>query len=128
MRAAIAFLLWVTAAASETPMTGQEFARYVKNKTLTYTYPSGLIGVERYNPDRSVVWQFDGGTCEKGIWYPQEDQICFLYEHDPDPKCWWVYRTDTGIRSDFVGGQALSVDNVLSKSVPLQCPGPPLLG
>lgn len=122
-------LLATPVAAQDAPMTGSEFARYVKNRTLTYTYPDGTLGIEQYNPDRTVLWQFQGQECQKGVWYEDAGEICFVYEDDPSPKCWIVYKTEKGIRSIYADRpSSLIVHNELSKSAPLICPGPPLLG
>ena len=87
---------------ADTLMDGPAFDAYVTGRTLTFGLPDGQsFGVEQYLPDQRVIWSPLDGTCTDGEWFEDGPLICFLYENDPEAKCWFVYRTDTGIRAEF---------------------------
>ncbi len=124
------FALLATPALAETPMTGVEFEAYVEGRTLSFgTLGNPNYGVEKYLPNRQVIWSREPGQCVDGVWYEQGEDICFLYEHDPEPKCWRTYRTENGIRAEFTNrpGQSAIFETVDSPDA-LICPGPDLLG
>lgn len=118
-----------TAAWAETPMTGAEFDAYATGRTLSFgTFGNPDYGVEQYLPDRNVIWSPAPDICVEGVWFDQGDNICFVYETDPEPQCWLIFRTENGIRAQFTnrpGGTVIfeSLDN----PQPLVCPGPDLL-
>ncbi|WP_372571105.1 hypothetical protein [Ruegeria jejuensis] len=86
----------------QTTMSGEEFDRYTQGKTLFYGQQGQAYGVERYLPDRRVIWSFLDGDCKKGIWYEREDsQICFLYEDRLDPQCWSFSQGPHGLIARF---------------------------
>lgn len=126
----LALILIGSAAAAETPMTGAEFDAYATGRTLTFgTEGNPDYGVEEYLENREVIWSPRPGECVEGVWFDRGDNICFVYENDPEPKCWQVYRTETGIRAVFTNRPGTTVlfeskDN----AKPLVCPGPELLG
>ncbi len=102
----LSLLLAVLAAPAiaENPMSGNAFDAYATGRTLTFGLPDGTrFGVEQYLPDRRVIWSPRDGTCTDGTWYEDGTNICFLYENDPVPKCWDVFRTPDGIRAEFAG-------------------------
>ena len=127
-----AVCLWASlasAAIAETPMTGEEFEAYVTGRTLTYATQNAFHGVERYLPRRRVYWQNRHGECIKGRWYEEGTNICFVYENDPEPKCWEVFRTQNGLRADFTSyAGPPAIVEVTDSPEPLICPGPELLG
>ena len=126
----IALLLCLAGAArAESPMTGAEFDSYTQGKTLAFGLPSNPdFGIEQYLPDRQVIWSPATGDCVNGIWYEKDRNICFLYENDPEPKCWAVYRTPKGIRAEFMNDPGTTVLFEARKADPaLMCPGPDLL-
>lgn len=124
------FALPAMTAMAETPMTGAEFEAYVQGRTLSFgTQSNPAFGVEKYLPNREVIWSPRDGSCVDGVWYEQDDTICFLYEHDPEPKCWRTYRSENGIRAEFTNrpGQSVIFESV-DEPAELICPGPDLLG
>jgi hypothetical protein len=128
-RLIIMFLCLATPALAQDRMTADEFAVYVEGKTLTFGSPvDDFYGVERYHDDRKVTWQADGGDCIEGEWFEVDGDICFLYENDPEPKCWAVYRTDTGIRAEFTTRPGTTLFEARENPEPLICPGPDLIG
>ena len=61
----IPFLI-ATSATSETEMSIDEFERHATGRTFDFYSPQGLVGTERYLPDRQVEWAFDGQKCVFG--------------------------------------------------------------
>lgn len=90
-------------AAAQSPLSGAEFDRYTRGKTLFYGFDGQAYGVERYLPNRRVIWSFLDGDCKEGIWYEREGQICFLYEDRPDPQCWVFTQSGGGLIAQFEG-------------------------
>ncbi|MEX0350168.1 MAG: hypothetical protein AB3N15_12165 [Paracoccaceae bacterium] len=87
---------------AQSQMSAEEFDRYTRGKTLFYGQGGQAYGVERYLPDRRVIWSFLDGDCKKGIWYEREDsQICFLYEDRLDPQCWSFSQGPQGLIARF---------------------------
>ncbi|MEZ0467256.1 hypothetical protein C6W91_11700 [Phaeobacter sp. SYSU ZJ3003] len=83
------------------PMGAEEFDSYTRGKTLFYGFDGIAYGVERYLPNRRVIWSFLDGRCQEGHWYQQADQICFLYEDRNDPQCWRFSLTPNGLSARF---------------------------
>ncbi len=102
----LAVTLALPAMAAETPMTADQFDNYSRGKTLTFGLGGRPYGIEEYLPRRQVIWQFLGEQCRRGVWYEEEGQICFVYEHDPSPQCWTFFQTDRGVRARFAGDPA----------------------
>ncbi|WP_431299122.1 hypothetical protein [Tabrizicola sp. BL-A-41-H6] len=127
MRTLIAALLasLPLAAIAETPMTAEAFDAYVTGKTLTYSQFGLVFGTEEYLPGRKVRWSVAENTCDYGSWYPQGENICFVYEYDPTPHCWTFWQGGTGLKAlsvEMAPGAELSEVN--QTDTPLACPGP----
>ncbi|MFA3916042.1 hypothetical protein [Ruegeria hyattellae] len=87
---------------AQSDMSAEEFDRYTLGKTLFYGQGGQAYGVERYLPDRRVIWSFLDGDCKQGLWYEREDgQICFLYEDRLDPQCWSFSQGTQGLIARF---------------------------
>jgi len=123
MRALVTALLLATPALAETPMTGDEFEAYITGKTLTFSANGDPYGIEYYAPGRRVIWSFIGGECLSGQWYEEDEAICFVYDDDPEPKCWMVYDIDGTIRAEFLNRPGTTVLYELEESEPLICNG-----
>ena len=110
------------------PMTATEFEAYATGKTLTYGLGGEVYGIEQYLPGRRVLWAFKGDECRKGYWYEAGQDICFVYEKDPEgPQCWTFHRIDGGIRARFTGDPGgADLSEVTQSSSPLICAGPGL--
>lgn len=93
MRAiALALTLIPLPALAETPMSGSDFERYATGKTLYFGLNGSPYGVEKYMKNRRVRWSFLDGRCLEGEWYEAaNNQICFIYEDDPDAHCWQFF-------------------------------------
>jgi hypothetical protein len=110
---------------AQSPMSAEEFADYTTGKTL-YFYSGGeAYGVEEYREGRRVTWSFLDGRCKDGVWYPQGDQICFVYEDNPLPQCWTFFRESGGLRAVFQGGESdTELYEAGESDAPMTCLGP----
>ena len=113
-------------AQSQTPMTAEEFDAYVTGRTLTYGIDGRVYGIEQYLSGRRVLWAFVGEECREGVWYPQDEEICFVYDHDPaNPQCWVFWQTDRGLMARFTGpGGMTELVEVEQSETPMSCEGP----
>jgi len=114
-------------AGAEALMTPGEFEAHVTGRTLTFAFRGGDYGVEQYLPGRRVLWAFVGRDCEGGVWFPQDGQICFLYDQNPDdPRCWHVYHAPGGSRAVLVEGgveTGFEIVEIKNTATPMACPG-----
>lgn len=100
MKPLLAALLLCAGMAQAEPLdTAEAFQAYVGGKTLYFDRGDGrgVTAAESYLEDRQVRWSERGGTCIEGQWYAEGGLICFTYENNPDPQCWAVERTATGL-------------------------------
>ncbi|MGB1208656.1 MAG: hypothetical protein ACPG7W_05635 [Paracoccaceae bacterium] len=126
--------LLAAASAQATPMTAEDFDAYTRGKTLTYGVTGHPYGAEQYRDGRRVVWSFLDGRCQDGLWYPQEDQICFVYDTPSqslpsgaalEPQCWIFTQEPDGLRAMFVGpGRDTTLYEIQESPTPLLCYGP----
>jgi hypothetical protein len=124
LRAAILAVLPV-AALAQTPMTGDDFDAYVTGKTLTYSQYGTIFGTEEYLPDRRVRWAFTEDLCQYGSWYPQDENICFVYEYDPVPHCWTFWKDGDRLMALSVNdAPGAELSEVEQTDTPLTCQGP----
>ena len=105
-RFAILSMVLAQVSPAQAGMTGDDFDAYTQGKTLFYGFEGQVCGVERYLPNRRVLWSFLDGNCKEGVWYEQEDQICFLYEDRLDPQCWVFTESGGGLIAQFEGDPA----------------------
>ena len=84
-------------------MNAEEFERYTRGRTLIFDQDGRAYGAERFLPGRRVTWSFLDGECRDGIWYPQDGNICFLYEDRDAPQCWTFTETPDGLIARFAG-------------------------
>ncbi|MGL4236267.1 hypothetical protein [Tabrizicola sp.] len=110
---------------AETPITAEEFEAHVTGKTITYHQAGGFFGTEEYLEDRKVRWSIAPDHCQYGTWYPSGEDICFVYEYDPNPACWTFWLRDGALVALSVnglpGGELYEVE---ANDDPLPCPGP----
>ncbi len=111
------------------PLTAAEFEAYALGKTLSYGAAGQVWGQEEYLPGRQVVWAFTGQPCQYGTWTEEmsvDDAplICFLYEDDPEQKCWEFFKGTSGLVAQFLGDSGTSLAEVGQTSEPMNCPGP----
>lgn len=122
-RVMLALMLLATPALAEDPMSGEAFDAYTQGRTLTFGLPNETLhGVEQYLPNRRVIWSPAPGECVDGTWYVEDKNICFVYENDPEHKCWLVFRTETGIRAEFQNRPGSSIlFEAIDNPAPLIC-------
>jgi hypothetical protein len=80
----------------------------VEGRTLTYG-AEGMepYGIEHYFPNRRVAWAWVGSDqCQSGTWYAEgpadSPAICFVYDGDPEPKCWRFFREGDALGAVFL--------------------------
>lgn len=119
------FLALPCPAFADTPITAETFEAHVTGKTITYRQFESVFGVEEYLSGRKVRWSTAPNECQYGSWYPQGDNICFIYEYDPTPACWTFWLRDgalVALSSEALPGAELF--EVKADTQPLPCPGP----
>ncbi len=117
-------LCGATATASDL-MTAEEFDAYTRDKTFYYGNQGQPYGAEEYLNDRRVIWSYLDGQCEQGSWYEEGEQICFIYEHKPEPQCWSFQHSTNGLIARFENDPTqIELYEVQKSYEPLICPGP----
>ncbi len=128
MRFLLAALFLVTNAPhvlAERALSAEEFDALTLGRTFYYGNQSGPYGAEEYLSGRRVIWSFLDGKCQYGSWYPDGDQICFVYERIADPQCWSFHPRPEGLIAYFRGDpQQIELGEVAKSDNPLICPGP----
>jgi len=110
---------------AETPMSAEAFDAVTQGRSMTWSEFGQIYGVEQYLPNRRVRWTLLGDTCVEGSWYPQGTAICFQYEDRPDPVCWEMTGTPTGLNAALVSTLGDSAFVVIEDSTePMACFGP----
>jgi len=123
--AAILIAIMPLAAAAEVPMTAEEFDAFATGKTLDYYFDGQVFGRETYLPGRTVRWAYSGDECKFGQWYEDAGSICFLYDGDPESKCWTIWKEGEGLAASYAtDGPDDLPRKVLVTQEPLACPGP----
>lgn len=125
MRLILAALALATPAFAEPPITAPEFEAHVTGKTLTYQQYEGVFGIEEYLEGRKVRWSTAPNECLYGTWYPQGENICFVYEYDPNPACWTFWMEGgalVALSTSGLPGEELHETNASNQGLP--CPGP----
>lgn len=120
------FLLLLLPLPAFAAMSAEEFEAYVTGQTLTYSHQGRVYGIEEYLPGRRVRWSFVGDECRDGIWYPQGEEICFLYDDRPtDPQCWVFTRKDGRLSALFTGAtDGRELYEAQRSTEPMICLGP----
>ena len=122
-RLTFALLCAASAAPADDRMTASEFDAYATGRIMSFgSEGDPTYGVEQYLPGRRVIWSTGNGECTNGVWYESKGDICFKYDHDPEPKCWAIYREGGGIRAIFTNRPGTTVIfEVEDYTVPLIC-------
>ncbi|SEQ28624.1 hypothetical protein SAMN04488092_105154 [Thalassovita taeanensis] len=106
-------------------MTATEFDSYTRGKTFYYAEDSQPYGGEEYLDGKRVRWSFLDGKCKEGQWFESNDQICFVYEDNPDPQCWSFFESAEGLVARFENDPSQTVLYEVGKSdEPMVCLGP----
>ncbi len=106
------------------PLSGPEFDAYATGKTLTFAENGQPYGAEEYLPGNRVRWAFDADTCKEGIWYEQDDDICFIYEDGTAPQCWQFFVENDKLKAVFQGESGTELYEAWASDHPLACLGP----
>lgn len=126
-RIALALALLPGTALADTPITADQFETHVTGYTVTYQQSGNLFGIEQYLPDRKVLWSTAPGECQYGTWYPEGENICFVYEYDPLPACWTFWLQGgalVALSTSSAPGVGAELYEVEKTQTPLPCPGP----
>ncbi len=122
---ALASLALASPALAQTPMTVEEFESAVTGKTMDYIVRGTQYGREVYLPDRRVRWAFTAQECRSGSYYGDGPHICFLYDDDPQPKCWLIWAEGDGLGASYITDDpGTEPRQVLETDQPLACEGP----
>jgi hypothetical protein len=116
-------------ALAERIVSPEEFAETVTGLTFHFDRFGAPFGSEQYFEDRRVIWAFEGGECQRGIWFANvDDEICFVYDNDPTPQCWDFLEMPSGDFHARSVGSDPSEDLVTREITrePLDCPLPDL--
>ena len=108
-------------------LTPEEFDAATVGRTFHFDRGGAPFGAEQYFEDGRVIWSFDGGQCQRGIWFPNaEGDICFVYEDDPEPQCWAFLEREDGRFAARLDGADPAEDLVTRRidDDPLDCPAP----
>ncbi|MEM7490352.1 MAG: hypothetical protein AAF390_14620 [Pseudomonadota bacterium] len=122
-------LLLAAPALAERVVPAEEFDQMVTGRTFHFDRQGEPFGAEQYFDDKRVIWAFEGGQCQRGIWFENTSgEICFVYEEDPEPQCWDFLEMPSGaLHARSVG--AAPVDDLVTRDIsrePLDCPLPDL--
>lgn len=110
---------------AEDIMSPETFEAFTSGTTLYFSKNGEPYGAEQYFKDRRVIWTFTNGQCERGAWFPEGEQICFVYETQNESQCWHFLETESGKRARVVGAdpqEDLTVEGQNTRA--LNCPGP----
>lgn len=125
MRGVLLAVVLASPAFAKTPITAEEFEAHVTGKTVTYKQYDGIFGIEEYLDGRKVRWSTAPNECLYGTWYPDGDDICFVYEYDPSPACWTFWMKGGALVALSVGGlPGEELREIDASDQGLPCPGP----
>lgn len=124
MRLALILCVVGLPALAQTRMTADEFESWSTGRTLDYHIGGLLWGSEQHFSDRRTLDADAGGACLAGSWYPEGDDICFVYEGSPGPHCWRFWRDGDGVLAEIIGNPDAPMAEVTLSDRPLACPGP----
>jgi hypothetical protein len=125
MRALWVLLLVATPAQAEDLITAQEFDTLTQGRSMTWSEFGSVYGVEEYLPGRRVRWSAVGKDCKLGHWYEDGPAICFKYEDDIVPDCWFITRSDTGFSARYTANSPEAEPVVVTETLdPPACFGP----
>ena len=112
-------------AAESERLTPQQFEDYVTGKTLMYGFDGQHYGGEDYLPGRNVRWSYLDGRCKTGQWYPEDGNICFVYEDNPEPQCWSFFLRDSMLAAHLANKpESEEPSDTADNDEPLLCLGP----
>lgn len=122
-------LLLASGAFGETLVGPEEFQTLSEGKTLYFTRDGVNFGAEQFYKNRTSTWQYEDGTCIVGQWYPDADALCFVYDQQPIPQCWYMVRRDGSIYArlrELATGDPSELLLSHTDTNPVPCPAPDL--
>jgi len=113
------------AAMAEEAMPLAEFDAYANGKTLYFSQDGAPYGIEQYLPGHRSIWQYQDGSCVRGIYYARREMICFIYEGDGQEQCWRFFKKgkDYSARAEGAVAEA-DLDVVGRDERAIPCKGP----
>jgi hypothetical protein len=112
-------------ALSETLMTAEEFEAWSTGRTLDYFDAGTYWGSEQHLPGRRTVDTDGDGQCRKGIWFPEDDAICFQYPTIDGQFCWHFWREGDQVTAKTVESDPeIAPYAVTLSDAPPSCQGP----
>ena len=120
MRLPLALILAATTATAQDRLNAEQFDALVTGLTITYLADDGVtVGVEAYHPNGRVTWVVSDGVCQKGRWYQEGEQICFIYQGYDTPECtWFSHREGTFISAHTSGSVTWTSTSVSTDPIP----------
>ena len=97
-------LLSALPAQATEPLSADAFEQFTTGRTLNYFSGGSPYGIEKYLPNRRVIWSFLDGRCQEGTWAPSGPYICFEYNTDSGPQCWQFFLQNGQLRAIFEDG------------------------
>ncbi len=122
---ALLFVLTSFPLLGQATLSGPEFDAATQGKTFHFSVEGEDYGGEQYLPGQVVLWSFLDGQRWRGQWYQSDQNICFVYEDDPEPSCWRFFGGSDGLSAQFA--DAVDDNRVYSAQPvegPLYCLGP----
>lgn len=122
---ALAFGLTAGAGQAQTFMTADDYEAWSMGQTLDYAIDGAVYGAERHLPGRKTLDADLGEPCTEGLWFPEGDAICFIYDGSDATHCWHFWREGDQVLAKPVGEdpEAAPREVTVSKTQ-LACPGP----
>ena len=117
----VALAFAASTAAAETAMSPAEFEAWSTGRTLDYYIDGSLWGSEMHLAGRATLDADVGGVCRTGLWYPQGDAICFVYDDSPGPYCWRFLKDGDQVRAEFTGEMEAGQILVTLSDAPIPC-------
>lgn len=116
------------AIAADDLLDADAFERLSTGQTFHFSLDGQPYGAEQFLPGRRSIWAFDDGVCQRGVWFPEGDRLCFLYEDAEAVSCWTFHKRKDGLfaRSDDDGEAAIELRLDRATEEPLACKAPGL--
>jgi len=121
LRTLLCLLCLSAPALADTAMTAAEFEAWSTGRTLDYVADGAPWGSEMHLPNRATIDADEGGVCRSGHWYPQGDDICFVYEYDSGPFCWRFLKAGDRVIAEFLGEAFADQITVTLSDAPIPC-------
>lgn len=95
--------LSATTIRSEEIMSPEEFKAFSSGTTVFFNRYGSAYGAETYGRNNEVIWTFLDGKCQHGRWFGKDKAICFQYDGQPDPQCWYFLKDGAQKHARLIG-------------------------